>query len=492
MTSKIETLIRGTVTQGMMAVASFNRSRLKAPQQPHPYLTGIHEPMTEEKTLLDLAVTGTIPSELDGRYLRIGPNPIAPNAAGYHWFVGDGMVHGVRLQGGRALWYRNRWVRSTAVSAALGEPPAPGRRDARTDTVNTNVLGHAGRTWAVVEAGGLPVELDDELHTLAHNPFDDTLQGSFSAHPHLDPASGEMHAICYHGPELTTLRHVVVGRDGRVRRDEPIPVQQGPSVHDCMITPRYVLVFDLPVTFSMKALLAGRSFPYAWNPDHKARLGLLPREGRAADIVWCEVPACYVFHACNAFETDDGRVVVDVVAHDTMFATSTQGPDSARITFERWTADPVARTVSRQVLDDQPQEFPRPDERRLGQPYRYAYTMALARQAADFSGATHLIKHDLHTGSRETHDFGPQRFPGEFVFVPRHAQAAEDEGWLMGLVLDMAQQTTALVILDTQRFAGPAQAEVTIPHRVPAGFHGNWVPAHAQAQPAAAPTSTAT
>jgi carotenoid cleavage dioxygenase len=485
MASPLETLIRGTVTKGILKVAEFNRNRLAEPDQPHPFLTGIHTPMTGELTLRDLAVTGTIPPELDGRYIRIGPNPVQPpNPAAYHWFIGDGMVHGVRLRAGKALWYRNRWIRSRAVSAALGEPPARGPRHGNSDTVNTNVLGHAGKTWALVEAGGYPVELDDDLDTVAHNPFEGSLHGSFSAHPHLDPDTGEMHAICYHGPDLTTIRHVVVGRDGKVRREEPITVRHGPSIHDCMITPRFVLVFDLPVTFSMKTLLAGQPFPYAWNPDHPARVGLLPREGKDSDILWCPVAPCYVFHPCNAFETADGKVIVDVVAHETMFTESTQGPDSKKVMFERWTIDPGTRTVDRQVTDAQPQEFPRPDERRLGKPYRYAYAVPLARDETHFNSATHLIKHDLQAGTREIHEFGAQRHPGEFVFVPRHTSSAEDEGWLMGYVVNMADQTTDLVILDAQRFTGPAQAVITLPHRVPPGFHGNWVPARAAGDPA--------
>ena len=76
----------------------------------NPYLTGVHTPMTEEITLEDLRVTGSIPAQLDGRFLRLGPNPMSPNPDKYHWFSGDGMVHGVRLQSGRAIWYRNRWI----------------------------------------------------------------------------------------------------------------------------------------------------------------------------------------------------------------------------------------------------------------------------------------------------------------------------------------------------------------------------------------------
>jgi 8'-apo-carotenoid 13,14-cleaving dioxygenase len=477
MSSPVEVLIRNAVTKGIMKVAAFNRDHKSAPSAPHPFLTGIHTPMDQELTLTDLAVQGTIPRELDGRYIRIGPNPAkAPNPAVYHWFVGDGMVHGLRLKGGKALWYRNRWIRSKAVSAALGEPEAPGVRHPRTDTVNTNVLGHAGKTWALVEAGGVPVEINEELGTVAHNPFEGTLTGSFTAHPHRDPATGEMHAICYEGTDQTTIRHVVVGVDGKVRRSEPIAVKHGPSIHDCMITQKYVLVFDLPVTFSMKTLLAGHPFPYAWNPEHRARVGLLPREGKGSDIVWCDVDPCYVFHPCNAFETGDGKVIVDVAVHDTMFAQSTQGPDSKNVTFERWTIDPVLHRVDRKIIDNQPQEFPRCDERLLGKPYRYAYTMPLSQAGEEFVSETHVIKHDLHNGSREKHEFGAHRYPGEFVFVPQNAASTEDEGWLMGLVINTANQTTDLVILNAQNFSGEAQAVISIPHRVPPGFHGNWVP----------------
>ena len=200
MASAVETVIRKAVGAGLTAVAGFNRKRLPRVAA-HPFLTGIHQPMTEEKTLSELAVTGTIPPELDGRYVRIGPNPIAPDPASYHWFIGDGMVHGVRIKDGKALWYKNRWTRSDGVTAALGEPPIPGPRAFRGQTVNTNVLGHAGKIWALVEAGNFPIELSDELASVAFNPFEGTLAGSFSAHPHLDPDTGEMHAICYRGDD---------------------------------------------------------------------------------------------------------------------------------------------------------------------------------------------------------------------------------------------------------------------------------------------------
>ena len=475
MASSVESLIRSTVTRGVTALADFNRKRLP-PVTDHPFLIGIHAPMAEEKTLTELPVTGTIPAALDGRYLRIGPNPIEPDARSHHWFGGDGMVHGIRISDGRALWYKNRWIRSKRVAELRGVAPAPGRRHGGFDTVNTNVAAIGGRTWGLVEAGSYPVELSDDLEEQTYNPFDDTLLGSFTAHPHLDPLTGENHAICYEAADSSTVRHVVVSADGRVVREEPIPVRHGPSIHDCAITARYVLVFDLPVTFSMKRLIAGHTFPYAWNPDHHARVGLLPRQGSADDIIWCDVDPCYVFHPCNAYDLPDGRVLVDVVAHETMFARSSQGPDSEASGFERWTIDPAARRVERRVIDASPQEFPRPDERLTGQPYRYAYAMALPEDDSDqLLGATRLYKHDLQSGSRQVHDFGAGRYPGEFVFVPAHSEAAEDEGWLVGLVVNYPDETTDLVILNARDLEGQPQASIRIPHRVPPGFHGNWV-----------------
>lgn len=478
MASTVETMIRSTVVKGVEALAGFNRRRMAPPSEPHPFLSGIHQPMSEELTLTDLAVTGTIPPAFDGRYLRIGPNPIAPDPASHHWFTGDGMVHGIALRQGRAHWYRNRWIRSKRVGALLGEKPAPGPRHGGFDTVNTNVVQIAGRTWGLVEAGSYPVELSDTLDEQTFNPFDDTLEGSFTAHPHLDPITGEHHAIAYEGMDQNVIRHVVLSRQGRVVREEPIAVKHGPSIHDCAFTALFVLILDLPVTFSMKTLIGGHAFPYRWNPDHEARVGLLPRGGGNDDVIWCPVDPAYVFHAANAFDLPDGRVVMDVVAYDAMFDGSMQGPDRAG-RLERWTIDPAARSVDRRVLDASPQEFPRPDERRLGRPYRYCYAVAIpADPAADgYLGDTRLYKHDLETGARETHDFGPGSHPGEFVFVPAHADAAEDEGYLIGLVIDLAHQATDLAIIDARRFAEPPVATVRIPHRVPPGFHGNWLPA---------------
>ena len=472
MPNPVQAAVRAVAERGVEWVAACNRLRL--PRTPNPFVIGVHAPMREELTLYDLAVTGAIPAGLNGRYLKMGANPVRAAPAGHNWFLGDGMVHGLAIQDGRASWYRNRWIGSRSAAAALGRPAAPGPRRGGNDTVNTNVVAMGGRIFAVVEAGSFPVELSDTLEAQRYTAFDGTLAGSFTGHPHHDPLTGETHAIAYDGRVWDKVRHVVVSTEGRVVRDEPIAVEHGPCIHDCALTTRFAIVLDLPVTFSMRAVLAGHRFPFRWNPAHRARVGLLPRRGSAADIAWCDLDPCYVFHVANAFDAEDGRVILDVIAYARVFASPGGALDTLG-RLERWSVDPATRRVERRVLDATPQEFPRLDERRYAQPYRYAYTVAVPPDGnTQLAGATQTYKHDFATGARRTHEFGADRVPGEFVFVPRAAD--EDEGWLVGLVIDTVHETTDFVVLDARAFEAPPVATVRLPHRIPPGFHGNWFP----------------
>jgi carotenoid cleavage dioxygenase len=473
--NRVQSALRLAAEGGVGLWAACNRLRL--PGTANPFVVGVHAPMREELTVTDLPVTGAIPPGLDGLYLKMGANPVAPTTRGHDWFLGDGMVHGLAIEDGRAPWYRNRWIGSRTASAALGRPAAPGPRRGGNDTVNTNVVEIGGRIFAVVEAGSFPVELSRTLEEQRYNPFDGTLAGSFTGHPHRDPLTGETHAIAYDGRVWDSVRHVVVSPTGQVVREVPVAVEHGPCIHDCAITARFAIVLDLPVTFSFRALLAGYRFPFRWNPAHKARVGLLPRQGEGGDILWCDVDPCFVFHVANAYDDADGRVVLDVIAYESVFTAIGGGLDRPG-RLERWTVDPVTRRVARRLLDPDAQEFPRIDERRFGQPHRFVYTVSVPADGnTQLAGATEIYKHDLATGERQVHAFGPDRIPGEFVFVPAHAGAGEDEGWLVGLVLDTARDTTDFTILDARAFAAPPVATVRLAHRIPPGFHGNWFPA---------------
>ncbi len=284
------------------------------------FLEGAFAPVDGELSAFDLSVTGRIPPELNGRYLRNGPNPIGDVDPDYHWFLGTGMLHGVRLRDGRAEWYRNRWVRSKEVAEALGEAWVGGPVHFHDYGPNTHVIRHAGRVLATVEAGSLPYAMTDELDTVGPCNFDGTLPGGFAAHTKLDPASGDLHAIAYYWA-WDYVQHVVVDPTGRVSGTTDIPVVDGPMMHDFAMTESFIVVLDLPVTFSLDMAGTGNKFPYTWNPAHQARVGLLPRQG-PADVHWVEIDPCFVFHTLNAYD-DAGRVVLDVCRYDKAYDVAT-------------------------------------------------------------------------------------------------------------------------------------------------------------------------
>ena len=449
------------------------------------FLQGSFAPVTKEITAFDLPVTGRVPAELSGRYLRNGPNPLGLDDPNYHWFLGAGMVHGVRLRDGKAEWYRNRWVRSRAVAQALGETwPGGPVHDGMDFAANTHIISHCGRTLATVEACPLPYELSEELETRGPCDFGGTLPGGFAAHTKADPRTGELHAIAYYWA-WDHVQHIIVDGAGKVSRTTDIPVTDGPMMHDFALTESYVVFFDLPVTFSMDAVSAGRELPYTWNPAHQARVGLLPRSGSSAgDVRWLEIDPCWVFHTLNAYQ-DAGRVVVDLCQYPQPFDVATLWDGHGPATLDRWTIDPAAGTVRQQTLNDRAQEFPRVDDRVISRPHRYGYSAMIGEvgQAvtpltgdfADQAFANGLLKHDLARGTAESHDFGRDATAGEAVFVAAGSGAAEDDGYVFAYVHNPERNASDLVILAAQDFTAEPVARVHLPARIPLGFHGSWL-----------------
>ncbi len=480
----------------------------------NPYLQGAYAPLNHENTVTELEVTGQIPEHLDGRYLRNGPNPAEEiDPVAYHWFTGDGMVHGVRIRDGKAEWYRNRWVRSAGVSSALGEKAVPRKRSAGwADTgPNTNIIGHAGKTLALVEAGIVNYELSEELDTIGQCDFDGTISGGYTAHPKRDPRTGDLHAVSYFWGRGKRVQYSVIGADGRAKRTVDIDVTGSPMMHDFSLTEKYVIFYDLPVTFDVGqvvrtnvpaflrapaklvlsalmgkvkvpeplAIRAGAKargngpLPYRWNPKYPARIGVMPRDGGNADVRWFDIEPCYVYHPLNAYDEGD-QIVLDVVRHDRTFDVDAHGPFESSITLDRWRVDLSAGKVLTDRLDDRPQEFPRIDERLVGLRHRYGYAVE-AGGGPDRPGTTEaIVKHDLVTGRTTRRSFGPNSLPGEVVFVPNSPDSAEDDGVLMGFVYHPETQRSDLTLLD----AGTLEtvAAIHLPNRIPNGFHGNWVP----------------
>ena len=433
------------------------------------YLTGNFAPVEVETTAFDLEVIGRIPEELTGRLLRIGPNPVGVlDPVHYHWFVGTGMAHGLRLRDGKAEWYRSRFTRDTAAAIALGSKLIPGPGLDRRDTVvNTNFTSVGGKLYALVEAGSLPVELDYELESVARSDFDGTLEAGFTAHPKFDPITGEQHALTYEPGE--PVRYISLGRDGRATTKARIDLPHVPLVHDVAFTASFIVVLDLPVTFQPET--ARTALPWLWDDRRDARIGLLPRNGDVSGIQWFEAPRCFVFHFVNAY--DKGHLtIIDAVRHPRMFDIDHNGPDEGTPVLVRWTLDRSSGRLSETGLDDHGNEFPRINGRFGGQAYRYAYTAHWGDDVR-FGPA---MKHEVVDGTTEIHDYGPERVTLEPVFVRRSGAVAEDDGWIMSYVYDGNRNLSDVVILDAQDFGGDPIATIHLPVRVPFGFHGGWAP----------------
>ncbi len=449
------------------------------------YLTGNFAPVDRERTDFDLPVTGRIPESLDGRYLRNGPNPVRPpDPSTYHWFTGDGMVHGIRLRDGRAEWYRNRWIRAGAVPTALGEPDPGGPGTPGADfAANTNIVQIGGRTFALVEAGAKPVELSDRLETLGRSDFGGKLTYGYTAHPKIDPVTGEIHAANYFWGNQKVIQYVVLDSTGQVTHCEDVRTPGNTMVHDVSITQNFVILYDQCVTFDLESASRGSALPYTWNPDYGCRVGLLTRDrSNLEPPKWFEVQSGFVFHAMNSFESTndagEATVVLDVILHERGFDSNPLAPDESKPSLWRREFNLATGSVTEHRLGDTTSEFPRVDERLTGLPYSFGYSVTLEVQNTDDGlsfGGSQLNRHDTVTGTVETHDLKGRWAAGEMTFVPASPDAPEGDGYLLTFVYDTTTDRSELWILAAQDISAEPLARVHLPTRIPFGFHGNWV-----------------
>ena len=435
------------------------------------WLQGNFAPVTRELEAFDLTVTGELPAALTGLYARNGSN--ARQADNGHWFLGDGMLHGVRLDEGQAAWYRNRWVRTGLYESGAGFTDGP--PGGETTYSNVSAFTHAGRLLTSGEIG-YPYELSaDDLSTVGAHDFAGRLTTSMTAHPKIDPDTGFMHFFGYGFTEPFLTYHVADER-GRLVSSQPVDVAGPTMIHDFAITDQDVVFWEFPVVFDIDLALAGEGMPFRWDAAYGARIGVLPLGGPTTAARWVEVDPAYVFHGINAYRSGDD-VIVDVSQFATMFDGSVLGQEGA---IHRWTIGTGDATLTYRddVLQSElPMELPTRDPRRVGREHRYSWLVEspVDPDTVRFGG---LYRLDVSTGETQYWDAGPGRSANEGLFVPRPDGADEDDGWVLTYVYDAATEGSELVVLDASAIDGGPLATVELPGRVPHGFHAAWVPAH--------------
>lgn len=449
-----------------------------------PFLQGNYAPWPMEGEAHDLVVEGEIPQELNGTLYRNGPNPQFAPRGKYHWFDGDGMIHAFAIHDGRAH-YRNRWVRTQRfqLEREAGESLFGGladftNSDPRAEGVfpnaaNTNIVMHGGKLLALWEAGP-PHELDPRtLETIGPYDFNGQLQGPMTAHPKIDPETGELLFFGY-SPFPPYLRYYVASADGKITRCEAIEVPVPTMMHDFITTREHVIFLVCPATFRFENFASGQ--PIRWEPELGTKIGVMPRNGDNAEVRWFEADPCYVFHPMNAY-AENGKIIADVCRFPRLPLFGEAGSEDlsesgARLT--RWTLDGVRGVVKEERLDEDTAEFPRLDERYAGLPYRYGYAGGRVDATSKAGIFNALFLYDHQTGQRRVHRLGASSFASEPVFVPRTANSPEGEGFLLAAVYRQGEHRSDLVILDAENIEDQPLATIKLPHRVPYGFHGNW------------------
>ncbi|WP_374348388.1 carotenoid oxygenase family protein [Phenylobacterium sp.] len=454
----------------------------------NPYLAGNFAPIRSEDDF-DLKVTkGEIPKDLRGTLYRTGPNPqFEPRDPNYHWFTGDGMIHGFRVADGKVS-YRNRYVRTpkwelehehgrslfAGFNPMASDPIAFGKDGG---VANTNIVWHAGKLLAL-EEGHMPFEI--EPGTLKSLGYVEPYAGRVTAHPKMDPKTGEMVWFAYgvgDAPLSDMISYGVTDASGKVVRRSDFQAPYGAMMHDFMVTENYVLFPVMPLTGSLERAMKGLP-AYAWEPEKPAYVGVMRRDADVSTIRWFHTGACYVFHPMNAYE-QDGKLIADVFRYDSAplfpLADGRRGDKSAA-RLARWTLDLSGDSdaIQEEMLDDLDGEFPRFDERLAGSGYRHGWFAGDTTR----SGSVKLnsIAHiDLTTGKRSVYEFTGGDLVSEPVFTPTSDSAPEGQGWLTAVAWRAAENRSDFLVFDAQDVAAGPIAVAEVPRRVPFGFHGNWV-----------------
>ncbi|MEQ8861480.1 MAG: carotenoid oxygenase family protein [Pseudomonadales bacterium] len=430
---------------------------------------GALAPVADEVLLEAPAVTGELPRDLNGVLIRNGPNPVGGRFLGsgvLSWWPEAAMLHGIAFADGRALEYRNRWVR-TRRWAEANDPQAVASYPETNP--NVNVISHAGEILALAE-GSPPLAISRALDTCGAPRRHPGLVGGTNAHPKVDPVTGEMMTF-RSGWQAPYLQYGVVGAGGSPICDQTVEIPAPSMMHDLAITRTHSILLDLNVGYDLSMLSRGYTLPLRWHDERPARLGVVPRHG--GSVRWFEIEPCFIQHVVNAYDADESTIVLEALRYPWYLRAAADGagfvPDPLALLW-RYDLNLATGTATEQQLDDAQVELPRINETRTGSPYRYLYAVEQPSNA-EMRG---VIRYDRTRTTLQRFALPPGDQNSEPVFVPRPGARSEDDGYLIVCVYRAATDSSDVVVLNGSDI-GQVLATVHLPRRIPAGFHGAWV-----------------
>jgi carotenoid cleavage dioxygenase len=474
-------------------------------------MTDFFAPQAFEADVLDCKVEGTIPSGLNGAFVRVGGDwAYPPKHPDDSVFNQDGYISRFRFRDGK-VDYKGRWIETERYrnNRAAGrqlygyyrnpydcEPAVANVQQPWRNTVaNTSVEAHAGRLFALKEDAP-PTEIDPvTLETRGFHDFGGQYTSqTFTAHPKIDPVTGEMLTFGYEATGLASddLFFYVIDKTGQVTRETRLKVPYVSMVHDWAITESHVIFPVFGYVTSQERLQDGK-IHWIWDSEAPTFFGVLPRNGEASDIRWFKGPNRAIVHTFNA-RTEGEKVILEAPIFDSNpfpFFPFTDGSKwdpvksrcmIRRITFDLGSSDDGFREDI--LFPDVPVvDLSRVDERFVGRDTRYGYTSfndhakPLDRDRLG-TGAKRITNSygvfDLKDGTMRSFFAGPTHALQEVTFVPRHKYADEGDGWLIGTASNYADMHTELIVADAQHPEDGAVARVILPFRSNVQVHGRW------------------
>jgi carotenoid cleavage dioxygenase-like enzyme len=468
-----------------------------------PRFTGWDHPTRLEGDVFDLEIVqGAVPRELRGRFYSIAPETqFSPRLGDDIPFNGDGMIRMFTIADGH-VDYRSRYVMTEKLRAERAARRAlfgayrnpftdgPSVAGLNRGNANTSLVFHGGKLLALKE-DARPVAVDPvTLETEGEWTFDGDLASPTStAHPKIDPRTGEMFFFGYEAKGLVTrdIAYNVAGPDGRISHEAWLQAPYVGLMHDFLVSDEYAIFPVFPATADLARLQAGGSH-WRWDPKRDTYLGVTPRHGSATDMRWVTGPPRYGFHFFNA--SNDGTTITiegcvgEAITAPFLYPDTCGNPIDPRkavTRITRWTLDfddPDAG-FTEQTLGSEFAEFPMIDARAQTMRQRVGFVPVIHAPDSErplVIGLNAVVRYDF-IEDREMSRFvaGPQSTVQEPMFVPRHADADEGDGWLLMLVNHWDTMLNDLVILDTADLAAGPVATASLPMRVHSGIHTLWI-----------------
>ena len=472
-----------------------------------PSFTGFNTPSRIEADIADLAHEGTIPEGLNGAFYRVQPDPQFPPRLGDDIaFNGDGMITRFHIHDSQ-VDFRQRWAKTDKwkLEHEAGHALFGAYRNPLTDdesvkgrirsTANTNAWIYAGKLWAMKEDSPAllidPATMESE-HFATWNGKMRSM--TFTAHPKIDPATGNMVAIGYAASGMHTddVAYMEVSPAGELVREEWFKVPYYCMMHDFAITPDYLVLHIVPSIGSWEQLEAGKP-AFMFDTAKPVYLGVIPRRAglKDEDIRWFKRDTCFASHTMNAWQ--DGTKIHFVTPESKNnffpFFPDIHGapfnPMESVTHLTDWVVDLASNGedfAAIERLTETFSEFPRIDDRFTGQRNRYTWglevdmkrPMELAGGSAGGAPMNCLFLKDLETGAEQHWWAGPTSTLQEPCFVPRSRDAPEGDGWIVEVCNRLAEHRSDLLIFDALDIEKGPVATVHIPIRLRFGLHGNW------------------